>query len=415
MLKNKLLSDILNKKNYDFYIKDPIHKEINFSSEPWIAEFAFSNELIRLKDIKQLGVSFKTFNSATHNRYAHSLGTYQVAQKFVSHFKNQISTQDKKIFLISAMLHDIGHGPFSHIFEKISGINHEDITREIILSKELSINEKIKKNDINPDSIVDVYLGCSKKEWISKLISSNLDVDRIDYLLRDSYHIGTYYATIDIDFLIERCILLDTDICFFQSANNYIESFLLGRYYMHLDIYDNKNGYVYEWSLKNVFERLKEIKEEFYKHRNKIYYYDFYEWLVFGKKMNILNFIKMNDLNITSFIDSLKILNDDILNTFIENFVYSKRNIIAINWSKDNFNLLNEISLKSKYDPKYLFKIVEKNKKDIYYEGEKNVINIYNNVTKKIEKFSANRLIEFNKKNKNLNNKIILVNKTLIN
>lgn len=407
--------NILNRRKFDFYIKDPIHKEINFSSEQWIAEFAFSKELVRLQDIKQLGVSFKTFTSATHTRYMHSVGTFQVAQKFAKHFEKEISINDKKLFLVSSLLHDIGHGPFSHVFEKVTNLNHEEMTRQIILSDKLSIKHLLLKNKISPEKVVDVYLGQCKQEWIAKLISSNLDVDRIDYLLRDSYHIGTCYATIDIDFLIERCVLLDMDICFFQSAINYIESFLLGRYYMHLDIYDNKNSYIYEWSLSKIFERLKEIKNEFLKNKEKIYYYDLYEWIVFDKKIDVGKYIKLNDNNLTCFIDSLKCINDEILNSFINNFMEAPRNIIAINWTEENLNELTKIVSRQKIDPNYIYCVVEKKRKDIYYPGDKNVINILNTDTKKIIKFPSERLSSFWKQHKILNNKIILINKTLIN
>lgn len=409
------LSSLLSKKRYDLYLKDPIHKEINFSSEPWIAEFVYCPELVRLQDIKQLGVSFKTFNSATHSRYMHSLGAFQVAQKFAKHFEKEISTDDKKLFLIAALLHDIGHGPFSHVFEQITNVNHEEMTRKIVTSDKLSIKKLLKKNKISVNKLIDVYLGHYKQEWISKLISSNLDVDRIDYLLRDSYHIGTYYASIDIDYLIERSILSDTDICFYQTTKNYIESFLFGRYYMHLDIYDNKNSYIYLWSLKNVFERLKEIKELFEKHKNEIFYYDLYEWIVFEKEIDVENYILLNDNNLTAFIDSLKCMKDKILDSFSSNFVLSTNEIIAINWTKENYELVKNETKDSTIDKKYLYAVCEKNKKNIYTNGDKNSISIYNTYSKKIRKFDVKKLIEFNKGHKNHHNKIILINKNLIN
>lgn len=407
--------EFLNKKKYDLYLKDPIHKEINFSDVSWIAELAYAPELVRLNDIKQLGLSFKTFCSATHTRYMHSLGTFQVAKKFVKHFENEISIQDKKIFLVAALLHDIGHGPFSHVFETITGISHEEMTREIILSDNLSIKNILLKNKIKPEKIVDVYLGNYKQDWISKLISSNLDVDRIDYLLRDSYHIGTCYASIDIDYLIERSILLDTDICFYQTAINHIESFLFGRYYMHLDIYDNKNGYIYFWSLQMIFKRLKEIKKMFVEKQKDIYYYDLYEWIVLEKKISVEKYVLLNDINMTSFIQSLSCLNDKILNTFINSFLGMSCDIVAINWTKKNLDMVKQQVTSSNVDKRYLYTIFKKDEKKIYYDGEKNAISIYDTYSKKIVKFPEKRLIDFNKEHKNYHSKIILINKNLIN
>ncbi len=405
----------LRKKNFDSYLKDPVHKEINFSDEQWIAEFAFSMEMIRLQDIKQLGVSFKTFSSATHNRYMHCLGTFQVAQKFCKKLDKKISIEEKKIFLVAALLHDIGHGPFSHIFESVSNIHHEDITAQIILSDKLSIKKLLLKNKIDPQEVVDVYSGKSKYLWINKLISSNLDVDRIDYLLRDTYHIGTHYASIDIDYLIERCKKVGKNICFLKSSMNHIESFLLGRYYMHLDIYDNKYGYIYWWALKSVFARLKEIKELFEKNKEKIYYYDYYQWIVFDKNIEVEKFILLNDSNLTSFIESLKCLEDDILTSFAKNFILCTGEIIAINWTQEKYDAIKNKASSKKINSKYLYYVTEKNEKSIYTEGDKNIINIYDSYKKEVFDFPAEKLIQFNKSHKNRNNKIILVNKYLIN
>ncbi|MDE7075384.1 MAG: HD domain-containing protein [Malacoplasma sp.] len=402
------------KKKLNYYIKDPIHKEINFSNDKWLADFAFSFEMTRLLEIKQLGISFKIFPSATQNRYSHCLGTFCVAKKFAKHFINQISKNDRKLFLLAAMLHDIGHGPFSHVFEKISNINHEKMGMEIIKNPNLQIYHLLKQNKVNPDSLINVYTGECKQEWISRLISSNLDVDRIDYLLRDSYYIGTCFSTIDIDFLVERSVLLDNDVCFTKTAINYIESFLLGRFYMHDDIYANKNTYIYEWSLIKIFERLKEIKNVFYEKRNNVYFYDFYEWIVFEKKVNIeKTYIYLNDSNLSSFLWSLKSLNDKILNTFIDGF-NNMGDIYAVNF---NSYTLEEIKKKAKnisIDAKYLFDVIEKKKKQIYYEGEKNMINIYDSAKKEVFRFPSEKILSF-KDNKKENNKIILINKSLIN
>ena len=402
------------KKKLNYYIKDPIHKEINFSNDKWLADFAFSFEMTRLLEIKQLGISFKIFPSATQNRYSHCLGAFCVAKKFAKHFMSQISKNDRKLFLLAAMLHDIGHGPFSHVFEKISNINHEQMGMEIIKNPKLQIYHLLKQNQVSPDSLINVYTGECKQEWISRLISSNLDVDRIDYLLRDSYYIGTCFSTIDIDFLVERSVLLDNDVCFTKTAINYIESFLLGRFYMHDDIYANKNTYIYEWCLIKIFHRLKEIKNIFYEKRNLIYFYDFYEWIVFDKKVNVeKTYIYLNDNNLSSFLWSLKCLDDKILNTFIDGF-NNMGDIYAVNF---NQNILEEIKQKIKntsIDSKYLFDVIEKKKKEIYYDGEKNMINIYDSAKKEVFKFPSERILTFNK-NKKENNKIILINKSLIN
>lgn len=398
----------------DYYIKDPIHKEINFKSDKWILDLISTKEFKRLKYIFQLGVSFKVFPSATNNRYMHSIGTFQVALKFVNSFFNKISVAQRKLFLASALLHDIGHGPFSHVFEKITNVSHEEMTKKIILNKDTEINKALIKNKINPHEIIDVIDGQSKHEWINKLISSNIDVDRIDYILRDSYFIGTNYSTIDIDFLIERSHLLDNDIYFSQSTINVIESFLLGRYYMHQDIYDNKNTYIYEWSLVNIFKRLREIKNDFQKNCKEIYYYDLYKDIIFmQEEVSVEIYTKFTDTNFTSFLESLKVIDDKILNSFLDSFL-NQNGVIALDYSKKNEVIKELKKVDKNYNISYLYSEVTKSKKKIYLDDEKYQINIIDVKTNKLYKFNSFKFQAFESNKSENKDKIILVNKNLI-
>ncbi|WP_036452062.1 HD domain-containing protein [Malacoplasma iowae] len=136
----------------DYYIKDPVHKEIDFKKDKWILELLECEEVIRLEGIYQLGVSYKIFPSASHNRLMHSLGTFQVAKKFADFFEDKISLYQRKLFLASALLHDIGHGPFSHVFEKISKINHEDVTKKWFL--------------IPMETYIEFWLKTKLNQWI---------------------------------------------------------------------------------------------------------------------------------------------------------------------------------------------------------------------------------------------------------
>ncbi|MCF0217495.1 MAG: HD domain-containing protein [Malacoplasma sp.] len=400
-------------KKMNHYIKDPVHKEINFYNDKWLLDFVYSYEMVRLLEIKQLGTSFKTFPSATNNRYSHCLGAFCVAQKFAKHFIAQISKPDRKLFLIAALLHDIGHGPYSHVFEKISHLNHEEMGWKIIKNENLKIYHLLKKNKINIDNLINVYSGKCEKNWIGRLISSNLDVDRIDYLLRDSYFVGTNFSTIDVNFLIERSFLINNDVYFSSTAANYIESFLLGRYYMHQDIYDNKNTYAYEWCLIKIFERLKEIKDTFSNYKNQIYFYDFYEWIVFEKEVSVDKiYIHLNDSNLNSFLVSLKVMEDKILNSFVEAF-FNIDQIFVFSYTKELLDEVKKNANNKNIDISYLFTLFEKPQKSIYLSEEKNSINIFNANKKLTYKFSAKRLSSFNQ-NATENNKIIMINKNLI-
>ncbi|MBD5445860.1 MAG: HD domain-containing protein [Mycoplasma sp.] len=407
-------SKIFDEKNRIFSYIDPIYKKINFSKDYWVWDLVFSKELIRLQNIFQLGLSFKVFPTATHTRFTHSIGTFKIAQDFANHFENQISNEERKLFLVAALLHDLGHGPFSHVFESISNIKHELLTSEIILDKTTDIHKKLLEINVDPNKLVAIYQGKYYKKWIGRMISSNLDVDRIDYLLRDSYYIGTRYSTIDVDFLIERSFLHGDDIYFSEKALNVIESFLLGRYYMHQDIYNNKKTYTFEWSLNNIFIRLREIKEKFNYYKDKIYYYEYYKYFVERNKRIPLNiYLLLNDANLSSFISSLKVLNDEIINSFLKYF-FDYEGIETLTFTEENFKIIEKEISNSKYDAKYLITIFVNENKKIYYDGEKNSVNILDKSNKKIYKFPFNQFLFYKQKNGKQKNKTILINKILI-
>ncbi len=399
----------------DLTIKDPIHREINFYNEKWILDFIATPEFKRLKYVMQLGVSYKVFPSATNNRYMHSIGAFQVASKFMNELFPKVSTAEKKLFLITALLHDIGHGPFSHVFEKISNTSHECITKQIILDSNSQINKLLIKNNIRPKEVVEVLDGVSKYDWINKLISSNLDIDRIDYMLRDSYFLGTHYSTIDIDFLIKRTHFIDNDIYFASSTINVIESFLLGRYYIHQDIYNNKHSYIYEWALVSIFSRLKEIKNQFTKYKEKIYYYHLYSKIVLENKFefDLNTFLHFTDTTFISFIDSLRIINDKIINSFLDAF-FKEDGVVSLDYSKRDHidKIIKDIT--HKIDEKYLINELWKGEKIVYVDDEKYHINIIDTKTNKLYKFDHSKFVHFNNARKENKDKIILVNKNLI-
>lgn len=400
---------------FDSYIKDPIYKEINFNRDKWALDLISCKEVIRLQNIYQLGLAFKAFPSATNTRFIHSIGTFKIAQDFANHFDKQIFEHDRKIFLAAALLHDIGHGPFSHVFEKISNVLHEEYTKAIILDETTQLNQMLKKHNINPQDLIDVYNGVNKKKWISRLISSNVDADRIDYMLRDSYYLGTCYSTIDINFLIERSYLLNDDIYFSDKTLNVIESFLLGRFYMHQDIYNNKNTFTFEWALKSIFNRLEDIKGMFNLYQDKIYYYDLYEDFVNKTKpISLQKYLKLNDSNLSSFIDSLRVLNDDIINSFVDYF-FNYEGIAAINFSQEELNNILVKTKDSKINSKFLYTEINWKGKDIYFSGEKNSVNIINLKNKTYYKFPFENFLQYKKASENHDNKVILINKTLIN
>lgn len=405
---------------FDYYIKDPIYNEINFKENLWAFELLRTKELKRLQNINQLGISNKIFPSATNSRFSHSIGTFEIANRFAKHFTHKfaINEYERKLFLATSLLHDIGHGPFSHVFEIITKVKHEEITKKIILDEKCDVNKILIKSGISPLDVVQVLMGTYKKEWINKLISSNIDVDRIDYMLRDAYFLGTHYSTIDVNFLVERSYIINGNIYFSKDTRNIIESFLLGRYYMHNDIYDNLNTYSYEWSLKMIFIRLKEIVSEFIMFKNKIYFYDLFSWIVNGETPTNEIFLELQDYNFYSFISSLVSINDEILSSFVLYFLYGNFNeknkfIDFQNYSIQFEKELIKRSSKTKINTKYLFLIIKKANKIFYDANEKNKIFLLNQESQKIFEFPFKDFLKSKNEISNKSEKIILVNKKI--
>jgi len=210
--------------------RDPIYNLISFDKEyeQPIIEIVDTPEFQRLRRIRQLGFSNYTFPTAVHDRFSHSIGVsyavgilfdnLNVSEKITiptlddSGNKTEIKINKKnyRLFLMLAgLLHDIGHGPFSHAFEKIIKIDHEEMSKKIIENSRITdIISRIEHSEVlkkyTKKWIIEIIDGTFEPTWIKELISSQLDADRIDYLLRDAYMCGVTYASFDIKWLFQH-------------------------------------------------------------------------------------------------------------------------------------------------------------------------------------------------------------------
>lgn len=191
-------------------IRDPIYGFIDLSYYPFIKKIIDTPYFQRLRRLSQLGVSVFVYPSAIHSRFNHSIGAMQLFIKIYDHLfretrrlENERSEEIRKIGVATILLHDIGHGPFSHVSEKIFGFDHEKFSQKIISSdmKEILEGEDISYKDINAV----INKTTSRKpdlKILSQLISSTLDTDRLDYLARDIYFTGVGFGTIDLERII---------------------------------------------------------------------------------------------------------------------------------------------------------------------------------------------------------------------
>ncbi len=233
-------------------IRDAIHGFINLNhiEQKIIKTYPFQ----RLRFIHQLGPTFFVYPTANHKRFEHSLGVAHLSSKIIKklrEFENfEITEQDEQIFRIACLIHDIGHAPFSHVGEDMKlfedGIDHEVMTSKII--SETQIGEFIKES-LGEEALQRVLFISSEKaspvkdiDYIfNELLTGQAGIDRMDYLLRDSYYLGVMYGKYDLERLIETiCFDKEDGIYWEEGGIHSLEQFILARYFMFLEVYFHK-------------------------------------------------------------------------------------------------------------------------------------------------------------------------------
>ncbi|MCD6230072.1 MAG: HD domain-containing protein [Candidatus Diapherotrites archaeon] len=214
------------------YIRDSVHDEIALNRIE--CECVDAHEMQRLRGIKQLGMSFLVYPSANHSRFEHSLGTMHIAKVMAKSLK--LEKRDVQKLSLAGLLHDLGHGPFSHVSEIVikqkTGKSHEKITRKRIT--ESRIGKILEKYDFDAAEIACLATGRGE---FGKIISGDIDADRMDYLMRDAYHTGVVYGLFDIKRLIRTMRLFRGDIVLSRKGIDAAERLLLARHFMHLSVY----------------------------------------------------------------------------------------------------------------------------------------------------------------------------------
>lgn len=247
--------------------RDPVHDYVHIQDSV-IIDLINSREFQRLRRIKQLGTSSYTFHGAEHSRFNHSLGVYETARRIIEKFEHSFPSQkandglwdtnERLIALCAALLHDIGHGPFSHTFEEIFNTNHEKLTQLIITSPETEINRILRRvSDDFPEKVASVINKTYPNQQVVQLISSQIDADRMDYLLRDGYYAGVSYGTFDLTRILRVIRPFNDKIVFDFSGMHAVEDYIISRYQMYMQVYFHPVSRGMEEVLQNLFARAK--------------------------------------------------------------------------------------------------------------------------------------------------------------
>jgi len=278
---------------------DPIHKEIVFDSrkpeELMVMELIDTVVFQRLRRIKQLGAASLLFHGAESSRFTHSIGVFCIARK-IYHRLIEIKSsfvENKFVLFGAALLHDLGHGPLSHTSEVIFDHNHEQWSQNLVQDYS-PINSILKKYDRElPIQICELF---GSKQLFSNplktLISSEIDCDRLDYLLRDSYNTGTKYGLVDLERIISGLTFSpDGNIAIKTKGVIAIEHFLVLRNLMYRTIYNHRINEISTWILGKIISTIKNNYEK------KIWIdSSLYKWIFSPKNRDFDDFIRNDDV-----------------------------------------------------------------------------------------------------------------------
>ena len=278
---------------------DPIHKEIVFNpkkpEELMVMELIDSIAFQRLRRIKQLGAASLLFHGAESSRFTHSIGVFCIARKIYERLiENKSSFCESKFVLYGAsLLHDLGHGPLSHTSEVIFDHNHEEWSQKLVENYS-PINSILKKYDNElPRKIGELF---ASKQLFSKplktLISSEIDCDRLDYLLRDSYNTGTKYGLVDLERIISALTFSpDGNIGIKPKGVIAIEHFLVLRNLMYRTIYNHRINEISTWILEKIINTIKHnFDKEIWVEKS------LHKWIFSPKNLHFDDFIRIDDV-----------------------------------------------------------------------------------------------------------------------
>jgi HD superfamily phosphohydrolase len=252
-------------------LHDAVHHLIPFENNPCdqlLLKLINTREFQRLRRIKQLGFSENVFPCANHSRFAHCIGVAHVARGFVERISlvtgKSVPPETKTVVLAGALLHDLGHGPFSHAFEKITRDKHEKRTRDIVLDDSTEIHSVLKAHDQKlPESVADFWErdpGVNDPDvpaYLTHVVSSQMDADRFDYLLRDSHATGVEYGEFDYRWLLTH-IGVDVAKCRLYLSKKALlaaEAYVFARYHMYRTVYYHKTTRAAEVMFKLLLKR----------------------------------------------------------------------------------------------------------------------------------------------------------------
>ncbi len=364
--------------------RDPVHNVIALSEtlpeDVLLIGLIDTPEFQRLRHIKQLGLAFYTYQGAEHSRFSHSLGVMHLMTRVLDHLakRHKISPEARVVARTSALLHDLGHGPFSHVIESVLKQNHERWTTSIIAEPSTEVHQRLAQFDPGLPAKVNATIDHEyKPAFVGQLVSSQLDVDRFDYLLRDSLMTGAKYGLYDLEWIIHAIEIDEANDRIYVAARGLyaVEEYLQARYYMFRQVYFHRTLRSAEAVLRSILRRavmlMKEGRLSFLVADSAM------ARVLAGDEVQVSDYLSFDDHDIMFYIKQWVREPDPILSDLARRFVERRLfKAIDVNLPPEEratfFESAREKSLSLGFDPDYY--LIEDRARDIpyysYYRAE---------------------------------------------
>ena len=374
-------------------LKDPVHSYIHIHYEV-IWNCLDSKEFQRLRRIRQLGGDFQVYPTAEHSRFSHSLGVYEIVRRMVTEVKSlcvELTEYEKVCVMLAGLLHDVGHGPFSHAFEHVTNHSHEEYTAKIILGNtELNailraVSEKL------PQDIVSIIQHTHENDILNQIVSGQLDADRMDYLLRDSYFTATSYGQFDLERILRTMRVRKTSegrkvIVVKYTGIHSVEDYIMARYQMYWQVYYHPVARSYEAVFIQLFNRLKDIFKV-----DKDYFEDMKVLIPFLEKseVSVDEYFKLDE-NSLLYCCALIQDKEDKIAADLAKRLQNRKLFEYVNYNEENLAQIKNMLKENGLDQRYYLRI-ENIEASVYspYKGRKILIEKLNGDIVALEKAST--------------------------
>lgn len=343
-------------------LRDPIHNYI-YIQHKVILDLINTREFQRLRRIKQLGTTNYTFHGAEHSRFSHSVGVYEITRKICDLFQRNYASKNKNdglwddnerlVALCAALLHDIGHGAYSHTFEHIFHTDHEKMTQKIITSPETEVNQVLRQiSDDFPAQVASVIAKKYPNPQVVQMISSQIDADRMDYLLRDSYFTGTKYGNFDLTRILRVMRPYKNGIAFNFDGMHAVEDYIVSRFQMYQQVYFHPVSRSMEVILGSLLNRAKHLYQDD-KLPHDFAYQTFKPF--FDNDFSLSQYLSLDDGVLNTCFAIWSTCNDDILKDLAQRFLNRKpfKSVKFNDQTKVLLPKLRSLITEAGFDPQY--------------------------------------------------------------